>query len=93
MNIRNTGLVAGAYLLQRLFHDGDLLLEARMRNVDHMQQQVGLAHLVERRLERLDELMGQLADEADGVRQQKGQILQNDLADRRVERREELVLG
>ena len=47
----------------------------------------------ERGLERLDEVRRQLADEADGVRQQKGQILQNDLADRRVERREELVLG
>ena len=68
------GLVAGAYLLQRLFHDGDLLLEARMRNVDHMQQQVGLAHLVQRAFERIHQVGRQFTDKTDRIRQQEGQM-------------------
>ena len=38
-----------------------------MRAVDDVQQQVGVADLLERRAERLDQLVRQVAHEADGV--------------------------
>lgn len=87
------GFVARADLLQGLLHHGDLLLELRVRNVHHMNQQVGFANLVQRRFERLDQFRRQFADKAHRVRKQEGQIVENHLADRGVERGEELVLG
>ncbi len=81
------------HLAQRLVDHLDLLLEMRMRDVDHMHQQVGLAHLVESRLERIDKMSGQLAYETYGVGEQKRQIVDNDLAHRGVERGEKLVFG
>ena len=56
-----------------------------------MQDQVGLARLVQRRGERVDDLVGQLADEADGVGQQVRTAVDAQLARRRVERVEEAV--
>ena len=58
-----------------------------------MHQKVGLAHLVERRLERLDKLRRQLADKTDGIRQQEWQVVEDHLSHRRVERSEEFVFG
>ena len=58
-----------------------------------MHQQIGLAHLVERRFERLDQLGRQFADEPDRIRKQERQVVEDHLADRGVERGEELVLG
>ena len=58
-----------------------------------MNQQVGFANLVQRRFERLDQFRRQFADKAHRVRKQEGQIVENHLADRGVERGEELVLG
>ena len=61
--------------------------------VDDVQQQVGLAHLVERGLERLDEPVRQLVDEADGVGERDLAALgQLEAARRRVERGEQLVV-
>ena len=40
--------------------------------VDDVDEQVGVDHDVERRLERLDELVGQLAHEPDGVGHEDG---------------------
>ena len=85
--------VAGTDLLQGLLDHGDLVLELRVRDVHHMHQQVCLADLVERRFERLDELRRELADETDGVGQQEREVVEDNLAHRGVERREELVLG
>ena len=56
-----------------------------------MQDEVGLARLVQRRGERVDDLVGQLADEADGVGQQVRAAVDAQLARRRVERVEEAV--
>ena len=64
-----------------------------MRDVYHVQQQVSLARLVERRLERVDQVGGQLAYEADGVGKQERQVVYHHLAHRGVERGEQLVLG
>ena len=64
-----------------------------MRDVDHMHQQVGFAHLVERRFERLDQLGGQFADESHGIGQQEREVVENHLAHRRVECCKEFVLG
>ena len=48
-------------------HRGDLALRVGVRAVDDVQEQVGLGDLLERRAERLDELVRQRAHEADGV--------------------------
>src|SRR3989440_6006181 len=51
--------------------DVHLLLPCRMRRVDDVQQQVRRPRLLERRAERGDEVMRQLANEAHGVRETK----------------------
>ena len=61
-----------ADLVEHDAHRVDLAVRIRRRRVDDMHQEVGRAHHFERRLERLDELMGQLADEADRVRDEYG---------------------
>ena len=45
---------------------------SRRGGVEHVREQLGAARLLERRGERVDQLVGQLADEADRVRQQVG---------------------
>ena len=58
-----------------------------------MEQQVGRAHLLERALERLDQLVRQLVDEADRVGERRPSPLgQAQPAHGRIERREQLVL-
>ena len=64
-----------------------------MRDVYDVYQQVGFAHLVERRLEALHQVGRQLADKTDGVGQQEGQVVNGHLAHGGVERGKELVLG
>ena len=58
-----------------------------------MHQKIRLAHLVERRLERLDQLGRQLTDKPDGIGQQERQVIDNHLANSRIECREQLILG
>ena len=59
-----------------------------------MQQEVGFLHLLECRAEGLNERVRQLLDETDGVGQEDFLLLgQDEVARRRVECREELVLG
>ena len=64
-----------------------------MRDIHHVHQHVGLAYLVEGRLERVDKVSWQLADEADGVGEQDGQVVDGNLAHGGVEGGEKLVLG
>ena len=59
--------------------------------VEHVREQVGAARLLERRAERVDELVGKLADEADGVGQQVRAAAEAQLARGRVERVEQPV--
>ena len=47
----------------------DLAGRVRVGAVDHVQQQVGLGRLLQGRGERLDQIVRQVADEADGVGQ------------------------
>ena len=54
-------------LREHLTDRGDLTLGVGVRTVDHVQDQVGVGHLLEGRAEGLDELVGQVAHEADGV--------------------------
>ena len=63
----------------------------RRRGVDHVQDQVGEHGLLERRLERLDQLVGQLLDEADRVGQQVAAAGELEAAGGRVEGVEEPV--
>ncbi len=59
--------VRRAELVDEPVNDLRLRLPLGVREVDHVQQHVGIRQLLERGLERLDEVRGQLADEADGV--------------------------
>ena len=64
----------------------------RIGGVDDVEQQVGVGGLVERRAERRDEIVRQLLDEADGVGDEDRRLgRRHEPADRRVERREQLV--
>ena len=65
-----------------------LLVRAR---VDDVQQQVGAPRLLQRRAEGVDELVRQLADEPDGVRDEVRAALEPQRPRRRVERVEEPV--
>ena len=58
-----------------------------------MEKQVGFANLIERALEGFHEVCRQFADESDGIAEQEGQVVHDDLANRCVEGCEELVLG
>ena len=62
----------GADLREHLVDGGEPVeqLVLRHRRVDHVHDQVGLERLLERRGERVDQLVRQLADEADGVGEQ-----------------------
>ena len=77
--------------LQHVVGGGDRVrpLLLRLRAVDDMQDQVGEDGLLERRLERLDERMRKLADEADRVREQDAAALVREGAGGRVQRVEE----
>src|SRR3989442_2392550 len=74
-------------------HDLHLLLPRRMPRVDHVQQQVRRARFLEGRAERGNEVVRQLADEADGVGETKPvSVADIHLAGQGVERREQAIL-
>ena len=87
-------LAAGiTHLLQGAVHHLDLLLELGMRDIDNVDEDVAVAHLVEGALEGFHQMGGQLADEAYGVGQQERQVRNHHLAHSRVKGSKELVLG
>ncbi len=66
----------------------------RVSGVDDVQEQVGVLRLLERRAERGEEILRQVADEADRVGDDDLALAREAEAPRAgVERREELVLG
>ena len=78
--------------LQHLFDGGDLAERILVAGVHDMQQQIGVPRLFERRLERGHEVVGQVADESDGVAQQDVSPMGDlPLAGPGVERGEQLV--
>ena len=80
-----------ADLGEHLADGRDLALGVGVRAVDDVQQQVGVADLLERRAERLDELVRQAAHEADGVGERVDAAVGGlGAAHRRVEGREQL---
>ena len=86
-------LVGTSEVLERVLHHVYLFLEVGVRYVDDVEQEVCLAHLVQRRLKRVNQVCGQLADKAYGVGKEERQILHHHFPDRGVQRGEELVLG
>ena len=64
-----------------------------MRNVNHVQQQVRLTHLVKGRFERLNQVMRQLAYEPHRIRQEKRQVAKHNLPDCCVKCGKQLVLS
>jgi hypothetical protein len=87
------GQVARAGLADHIAHGRHLRGRIRMRAVDHVHDQVGLADLLERRAERLHELMRQVAHEAHRVAQRvEPAVGRARTPHRRVEGREQRVL-
>ena len=86
------GFVAGADVAERLLHHFHLLFEAGMGDVDHMEEDIGLADFVQGALESLDQLGGKLADETHGVAEQEGDVLDNYLSHGGVQGGEEFIL-
>ena len=91
---RICGTLGRADLREHRVDGGDLLVAILGAGVDHVQQQVGVGGFGERRAKRRDQVVRQVADEPDGIRQhdrlRAGHV---DPAQRRVERREQLVGG
>ena len=85
--------VAGADLLEDVVDGAQHLVHLLLGHggVDDVQDEVGDARLLQRRAEGVDELVGQLADEADGVGQQVGAAVEPRGARARVERVEQAV--
>ncbi len=72
----------------------DAIGPLRVRGIDHVQQQVRLARFLQRRAERRDQFVRQVAHETDSIGQRRfepGRQVQP--AHGRVERREQLVGG
>ena len=65
----SSGTRVGADLGEHLADRADLLLRVGVRAVDDVHDQVGVGDLLQRRAERLDELVRQVPDEADRVGQ------------------------
>ena len=88
------GLVGGVDFLEYLVDGGDLLGGGGVGGVDDVQEEVGLDDFLEGGLEGLDELVRELADEADGVAEE-GVLVggQAQAAGGGVEGGKELVLG
>src|SRR5258708_2741099 len=81
-----------ADLFEHRVHRGDLLVALLARAVHHVQEEIGLDGLFQRRLERIDERVRQVADEPDRVRERDARVVAEiDAARGRVERGEELV--
>ncbi len=87
-------LVAGAELVEDGLHGRPVLLEVGIGRVDDLDEDVGPVDLLERRPERVDELVRELVDEAHGVGHDRGlPVAELDLAAGGIERGEQLVLG
>src|SRR6185312_10844426 len=85
------GFVVGTQLLEGLVYHSQLFLVTRMGDIDDMQQDIRLAHLIQRALEALHQVMGQLADEPYGIAEEEWRGLEDDLPGRGIERGEKLV--
>ena len=94
LNASEARLVAGPELVEHGLDGRAVLLEVAVGRVDDLDQHVGPVDLLERRPERVDQLVRQLVDEAHGVgHDRRLAVAELDLAAGRIERREQLVLG
>ena len=85
-NLRNIGC---ANVSQYPLNFGHLLNKVGARRIHHMQQQIGIHSLLQCSLKRVNQTVGQVADEAHGIRQRNRAlgITKVELAGRGVERR------
>ena len=87
------GNLLRAELFDELVHDLRLLEPVRVGNVDDVQKKIGVFELFKRCLERLDELMRQLSNEADRVGDHDIQrVGHREKARRRVQRVKQAVI-
>lgn len=71
----------------------DHLIHIRVSSVNDIDQEVSILSFLQGCLERVDQLVGELGDKADGVGQDKGEAVQVNPADRGVQGRKEHVFG
>ena len=62
-------------------------------NIDHVQQQVRFPYFVEGRFKRLDQLSGEFSYKTNGIREQEGQVFNDNFSDGGVEGSKEFVFG
>ncbi len=84
--------LVGADLAKHREHLLDLLITFGLVSIDHVQQEVGVAGLFQRRPERFHQLVRQMTDEAHRVGQDhRPDILELEAAQRGIERGEQLI--
>jgi hypothetical protein len=89
----SSGTSAAPDLAEDGAHGGHLPARVGLGGVDQVDDQVGSGDLLQRRLERLDQVVGQLGDEPDGVGEGgRPPARQLEAPGGRVEGREQLVL-
>ena len=87
-------LVTGAELVDQLLGHSKLCIAFRVGEVQHDQNDIGIQHFLERRAECADQMVRQIADKADRVRQKNFRAVgQFKLSCGRVKRCKQLVLG
>ncbi len=91
---QDLGFALHADIFKDVVHRAELLLGMRVADVKHVQEQVGMDGLLERRLETGDQVVRQVADETDRVAEHHlGAALQSPRSGFGVERGEEFVVG
>ena len=63
-------LIADLQLTQRIIYDIHLRVHLQVRRIDHMEDNITITCLLQRTLERLDQMVRQFADESDRICQQ-----------------------
>ena len=96
LKTRTRGSLVELELLEDLVSRLDLLVQRGIAGVDHVEEEIGVGRLLEGGAEGREEILGQLADEADGVGEHEGKALAGGgdelhLPRARVEGGEELV--
>ena len=86
-------LVGTVQFLQRVLYHLYLLFKVRVGDVYYVEQQVGLAGLVERTLEGVYQVGRQLSDESYGICEEERQIVYHHLSYGSIEGGKELVFG
>ena len=86
-------LTSGTQIRNCLIYHLNLFFKIRMRNINHMQQQVCFAHLIQRRFKWIHQIGRELTYKSYCIRQQERQIINNHLTHRCIESSKQLIFG